>query len=474
MHLFFLIILCGFLYYRNDRSMLKGLDRFLEDECDDMSFFILINEEAMDAISNRLRVESRGELYYELSFRLLNREGQPLASSRLFQAGLVADIRPEVLHAALKGDTTTEHLTIPDRVSQHFLMTRPVKDPTTGEVRSVLQALAYLEPLDKLSRHFLHNIYSAVPVLVLISWFGGYALARKVLKPVHQIARTARRITSAKLDERLARSESGDEFDRLADTLNEMIGRLEQSFALLRQFAGDAAHELRTPLTIMKGEAEIALRSNTRDAQAYRAVLESNIQECDHMIGIITNLLLVAHAETGDVHFERQPVRLDQLLADLAETFDILADEAGISLEVAHFPEVVVLGDRSRLHELFANLLDNAVKYTPAGGRVGVSCQLDPEEVHVAIADTGVGIPEAEQEKIFDRFYRVDHSRSRETGGSGLGLSIARWIAAAHGGRIEVHSAPGAGSTFTVTLPLPAASPFDAQAERPADTGAEA
>jgi signal transduction histidine kinase len=275
------------------------------------------------------------------------------------------------------------------------------------------------------------------------------------------MASTARAITSAELDKRLQRSGSGDEFDVLAATLNEMIERLEKSFDLLRQFAGDAAHELRTPLTIMKGEAEIALRTQGDEPEALHETLASTIRECDRMIRIVENLLLIAQGEAGEILVRLEPFRLDLLLGEMAETFQVLAEEAGLALDAGPLPEIVVDGDGIRLHELFANLLDNAVKYTAPGGRVSVTCDLTEREVHVHVADTGEGIPEGEHERIFDRFYRVDRSRSRDTGGSGLGLSIARWIADAHRGRIEVQSALGAGSTFTVVLPLHGAPPAE-------------
>jgi len=443
-----------FLYYRNSRNQLQEFRKFLKDETYDLMVYVYNHPNDWPRIQGRFDLESRGERYYDLSFRLLDNNRKVLASSRTFREEFPEAVSRQMMEATDAESRSDGPIQLPGHPSSHYLMTRPFGDTETGEVRYIVQTLAYLAPLDKLSVRFQHNIFSAIPAFVLISWFGGYALARKVLKPVYQIARTAREITSERLHERLPRSNSGDEFDMLAETLNDMIHRLEESFALLRQFAADAAHELRTPLTIMKGEAEIALRSQTDDPESYRVALESTIRECDRMIGIITSLLLLSQADRGVAQMGHESLRLDELLAEVAETFQILTEVAGITLDVAHFPEVVVTGDRSRLHELFANLLDNAVKYTPKGGTVSISCALSTDQVAVAIADSGVGIPEDEQEKIFDRFYRVDRSRSRETGGSGLGLSIVRWIAAAHGGRIHLHSAQGAGSTFTVVLPL--------------------
>jgi heavy metal sensor kinase len=481
--LVFLTILGVFLNYRYNVSLLTELRKFIRDDISSLLSPLWENPNDCASIQRQLDYESprqsqdqdyaerRGERYYKLSYRILNGVGKEAAASPVFKEYEIK-IGEDTFHDALDGESIEEFLKLPDkelptRAVRHVLVTRSYPHPAKPEERFVVQALASLEPLDKLSRRFMGNILSAIPIFVVISWFGGYALARKVLKPVNQIARTARQITSARLNERLARSHSGDEFDMLADTLNDMIHRLEESFALLRQFAADAAHEIRTPLTIVKGEAEIALRSKTQDPDAYRAVLASTIRECDRMIGIITSLLMLSQADTGAIRLGREPVRLDELLAEMAETFQVLAEEAGLSLTMAPAPEIVVHGDRTRLHELFANLLDNAVKYTPQGS-VNVSCTVGPEEVRVAIADTGIGIAEGEQEKIFERFYRVDHSRSRDTGGSGLGLSIARWIAAAHGGRIEVQSTVGVGSTFTAVLPLAKTTPLGGTVEGPA------
>ncbi len=455
--LLFLVLLAVFVHYRTARSMVVELEKFIRDDTSDLMAFVRDLKDNWVEIQKRLDFESSGERYYELSFRLLDTQGKVMALSRAFREAAPATrpISEEELHDALEGDSRQETVLLPERPSPHLLVTRPWTDPQTKQVRYVVQTLAYLEPLEKLNRRFRRNLLSVIPLFVLISWFAGYALARKVLKPIGQISRTARQITSSSLNERLVRSKTGDEFDLLADTLNDMIGRLEESFTLTRQFAADAAHELRTPLTILKGEAEVALRSKDRDPAMYEEVLESNVREYDRMIHIITQLLLLAQADAGKMVVGREPVRLDLMLAELAETFHVLAESAQLTLEVGAFPEAVVNGDRARLHELFANLLDNAVKYTPPGGRVSVTCATDPEHVRVAVADTGIGIAAHEQEKVFGRFYRVEGSRSRVTGGAGLGLSIARWIATAHGGTVEVQSALGAGSTFTVVLPLP-------------------
>ena len=463
--LLFLAATGGLLYYRAYRSMLFELRKFLRDEAQNLMAWVRTHEGDHDAIKMYMNIRGRGERYYKLNYRLLDREGKALAASSFFgeklREGLITELSAEELVLAQEGERTERYLVLlPEGSSMHLLMTRPIKEED-GRVEYIVQILAYLEPIDELARSFRHIIYTIVPPLVLFAWFSGYALARKVLRPVTDMASTARFITSARLDQRLERTKSGDEFDVLAATLNNMIERLEKSFDLLRQFTGDAAHELRTPLTIMKGEAEIALRARDATPETYRATIESTIRECDRLVGIVESLLLIAQAEAGDIPVHLEPYRLDALLRELAETFMVLAEDGGLTVVADGFPEITVDADGMRLHELFANLLDNAVKYTPQGGQITISCDVTEREALVRVADTGQGIPEGEHGKIFDRFYRVDQSRSRGTGGSGLGLSISRWIAEAHRGRIEVESSPGVGSTFTVALPLHGVPPIE-------------
>jgi heavy metal sensor kinase len=471
-----LIILCAFLYYRYQRTLVKLLERFLKDEARDVISLVHNHPGDWPAIRAFFRRESGGERYYTISFRLLDLDGKTLASSRTLRDEEVAPLSPEALAAARDADTYRQQVLVPPptpagQPAPHYLMIFPVTDREDKYVLYALQVLADLEPLISRQTHFRHNIYYSFPVLLPLSWIIGYTLARRFLRPIHVITRTARRITSTKLNERLVRTHSGDELDQLAATLNDMIGRLEQSFGLLRQFAADAAHELRTPLTILKGEAELALRSGPDDPETLRSALEDNIRECDRMIGVVNNLLTLCRADAGDEGLGHETVRLDLLLADIVDTFSILAAEADLTLDAADaFPQLVVEAERSRLHELFANVLDNAVKYTPAGGRISVDCQSDEDLVHISIADTGIGIPQEDQERIFGRFYRVDRARSRETGGSGLGLSIAKAVATAYGGDIRVDSAPGAGSTFTITLPLALPEQTPDHAAEPSDT----
>jgi heavy metal sensor kinase len=320
--------------------------------------------------------------------------------------------------------------------------------------RNFTIAIGY--PLEEL-RQALENLYSIflilIPIALVVSVIGGLYLANKSLRPVDDVTRSARRITAENLDQTIPPRSVDDEIGRLITTFNEMIRRLHDSFAQIKQFSGDASHELRTPLTIMRGEIELALRS-PKTPDEYRHVLVSSLEEILRLTSIIDNLLLLARADQGtyDVHFSE--VDLVALARELYEDSEVLAEPARISVSLKAGEPVTIVGDRVRLRQLCLNLIDNAIKYTPEGGTVSIAVERRDGSALFSVQDTGIGIPADELTRVFDRFYRVDKARSREMGGAGLGLSIARWIAELHRGSISVQSTPGHGSTFTVTLPL--------------------
>jgi signal transduction histidine kinase len=231
-----------------------------------------------------------------------------------------------------------------------------------------------------------------------------------------------------------------------------MIARLESSFSQIREFSLSVAHELRTPLTILKGESELALtRAQTREET--ERLVTTYLEETVRMSRIVDDLLTLAKADAGQIKIQKEPVELSRLLQDIYEDAVILSSDKPLAVELRHNDQATILGDEARLRQLFRVLLSNAVQYTDAGGSVFISSRRQGKEVHVDIEDTGIGIPPGALDKIFQRFYRVDEARTRVKGGSGLGLSIAQWIATAHNGSVSVRSTLGKGSCFTVTLP---------------------
>jgi heavy metal sensor kinase len=322
-----------------------------------------------------------------------------------------------------------------------------------GRVVNMVRVGLSMENMLRTRRRFLLAMAAVLPVGLLLAGGGGWALAQRALKPVDQMTQTAQRIRGSHLDQRLQVSGSGDELDRLATTLNDMLDRLKAVIHQMRQFSADASHELQTPLTVLKGEMEVALRS-PRSPEEYQRVLTSGLEEVDRLDQLVAGLLLLARADAGVLRLDPQPVDLSALVGDVGDLMRALADGRGIDLQLAPVEPVFVNGDREHLRRLILNLVDNAVKYTPSGGQVTISLHSDADWAVLKVVDTGIGIADDQRQMIFDRFHRATDTRSHDVRGVGLGLSIARSIAAAHGGRIEVQSRPGHGSRFTVRLPL--------------------
>jgi len=287
------------------------------------------------------------------------------------------------------------------------------------------------------------------PISILISLVGGWFLAHTSLKPVDTITRTARKISAQNLNQRLPAHAVDDEIGRLTATFNDMIGRLQESFMQIQRFSADASHELRTPLTIMRGEIEMALRRKRLPAPA-RELLASVHDELIRLSSIVDSLMTLIKSESGRLTFQFDNVALDEMLTGLVEDTRVLASRKKIKVLVGTMEPATVRGDATRLHQLFLNLVDNAIKYSEPHSTVMLSLQRIDGKAEVSVQDTGIGIPKKELSKIFNRFYRVKTDGS----GSGLGLAIAKWIAEAHLGTIRVSSREKKGSTFIVTLPL--------------------
>ena len=321
-----------------------------------------------------------------------------------------------------------------------------------GRVRNVIQVGMSQENLYATRRRFLWVMTAVLPLGLLLAAGGGWALARRALAPVERMAEAARRISAERLAERLEESGTGDELDRLSRVLNAMLERLDLSFRQVRQFSADASHELQTPLTILQGELEVALRT-PRSPQAYRESITSALQEIERLATLVEGLLLLARADAGMLRLDLKPIDAAQLLAEVYERMRVVAQTRSVVLDLEALAPHLVLGDGERLRRVLLNLVDNAVKYTPAGGRVSLSLRRLDGLACLAVRDTGIGLSEAEQEHVFQRFYRADAARDHGAQGSGLGLCIARSIVEAHGGTLEVTSRVGEGSTFRVCLP---------------------
>jgi heavy metal sensor kinase len=302
--------------------------------------------------------------------------------------------------------------------------------------------------------NFALLLYISIPLLLLFAAAGVYWISTRALSPVDRITMTARNISAQNLSSRLDVTQTRDELQRLSETLNGMLSRIELAFKKITQFTADASHELRTPVAVMRTRAELSLRK-ARSADEYRDVIAEVLAELEKTSGLIEQLMFLARADSGAETLQFTATDLAAVLREACHQGAALAEAKQIAFhESISDGAMLTQGDPTSLRRLFLILIDNAVKYTPSGGQVEVSLQRTGGYATVEVRDTGIGISEADLPNVFERFYRADKARTRELGGVGLGLSIGRWITEVHGGTIEVHSTPGRGSVFQVRLPV--------------------
>jgi heavy metal sensor kinase len=442
------LIICTFLYLGLRYRLLKEIDQFLLDETKEMEK-VLSQEPQETNFLMRFEDEVMARKYYPFFFQILDPKGESLYISGGFRE-IGYELQDKVLINARNRKETLEEINSDGgRIAFRIISTPVYRD---GRLIEIIQLGTQLHYVKRNLSHFRDNILIALPIILVFGTLGGWVLARRSLSPIGYIAVKAQSITSQNLSERLTVRGTGDEMDNLIRTINAMIARLESSFKRMAEFTADASHELKTPLCAMRGEAEVLLLKE-RKAEEYQEGLAHFIEQFDHLNQMINDLILLSKLDTTEVALKMAPLRLDLLIKDLCNFFQVLAEQKNIALEIGTLEEVTVIGDKIRLQQLFTNLIDNAIKYTTQGA-IRVTAKKNEDAVAVKVVDTGMGIPEEEREKIFKRFYRMDKSRSRETGGVGLGLSIAEWVVHAHHGRIEVDSEINRGSTFTVYLPL--------------------
>jgi heavy metal sensor kinase len=325
---------------------------------------------------------------------------------------------------------------------------RPVN--TAGRT-FVVMAVQSLDSIAQELQVVRDTLWVAIPLLLALAGSGGYILTRRGLAPLDSMAEQSRRITGDSLHTRLTIGDAAQELSTLAASFNELLSRLDQSFESIRRFVQDASHELRTPLAVIQGEADVAL-SRDRSAAEYKESLVTIQEESRRMARLVDDLLNLASADAGHVQLRVEELYLNDLLAECCRSVRPLAIARNIELECHSGHDVAVRGDEELLRRMILNLLDNAIRYTPPGGRVSAGVETEGSQVRIQVADTGMGIAPEASPHVFERFYRADKARSRQEGGFGLGLSIVKWIAESHHGAVELASQPGRGSTFTVHL----------------------
>jgi heavy metal sensor kinase len=397
-------------------------------------------DEIRGAVIEEYSTEAGGDY-----LQILDSGGTWIYRSSAFSKQSVPSVSPNQIHRPTRKDVRfgkEPFRLVTQRIDVH------------GHSYTVQAAITYREEEETLQRFQTYLLIFA-PALLLIAGLVGYWLNRRALAPVDALTRTARTITGYTISSRLEQLHTGDELQRLSDTLNEMLDRIETAFTRVTEFTADASHELRTPVSLIRTEAELALRRSRTDDE-YREALRHILLEAERTTSLIEELLALARADSGQQQLEIQPLDLRSTLQEVATGWRAVAGVRGLQFsERIREAELRVLGDAAALRRVINILLDNAFKFTPVPGGVVTLCAEERDgRALISVRDNGMGIAEENHARIFERFYRVDQARSREFAGAGLGLSIAQWIVEQHQGKIRVESVLGAGSIFWVELPL--------------------
>ena len=339
-------------------------------------------------------------------------------------------------------------------IERHELRLYSERIVANGQPYTVQAAALMNEAFEALDRFRLILIL-AIPLLLLLASMGGYWLSTRALAPVDEISTAAQRISIENLSERLHVLRTGDQLQRLTETLNGMLARLEASVQRMKEFTADASHELRAPVSLIRTTAEVAVQKRDRTAAEYREALGEILEESERTSQVVDSLMLLARADSGKETLDYSSTDLCAIVQEAADQGEKLARNRGLqfSAKVPSSP-LPIHADSDAIRRALLILIDNAAKYTPSGGQVRMDLTRQGSVAIAAVTDSGIGIAADDLDHIFDRFWRADKARSREHGGAGLGLSIAKWIAETHGGSIEVDSQPGKGSSFRIRLPL--------------------
>jgi two-component system heavy metal sensor histidine kinase CusS len=428
----------------------KSTDLFLADKVHVLRTMLRERPNDWDALREEVELETAARRYEHFYIRLLDERKTPLLTTPgmskeldLSQFASQAQSRSEVA-IPMKG-----------RHGQAFRIittAAPVGSPPTHTftIQIAIDISQKEEFLARFRLWFLAILLGTFAIFPLV----GYQIARQGIRPVEEMAATARRITSTHLGERILAEGYPFELASLAATFNKMLDRLEDSFERISRFSADIAHELRTPVNNIRGEAEVAL-ARARTIYEYRDALESSLEEAVRLSDLISNLLFLARTESPLTHLRRERVDVAELLAAVREYYEASAADGGISLTTTSGDEPVIAElDRTLVQRAVGNLVSNAVAHTPAGGSVVLGTSAESASIRIEVTDTGVGIPPEALPMVFDRFFRVDPSRSQASGGTGLGLAIVQGIMQLHGGNVEIASQPGQGTRVTLRMPV--------------------
>jgi two-component system heavy metal sensor histidine kinase CusS len=428
----------------------KSTDLFLVDKLHVIRTMLRDRPDDWDALHEEIELESAARKYEHFYVRLLGARNQVL----LMTPGMAEQLDLAKFKAPSR---TLSDVAVPmkGRHGQMFRATSTTaavgSPPTATDTIQIAIDISEKEDLLARYRFWFWTLLTATSVLFPLI---GYQVARHGIRPVEEMATTARHITSTNLRERIRTEGYLFELASLARTFNEMLDRLEESFQRISQFSADIAHDLRTPVNNIRGETEVAL-ARARSVEEYRDVLGSCLEEAVRLSELISDLLFLARAESPLTHLRREPVDVRQLLNGIREYYEASAADNGIVLTTCLGDKPVISEmDRTLIQRAVGNLVSNAVAHTPAGGSIILEADAEAAAIRIEVVDTGAGIPAEALPRVFDRFYRVDSSRSKASGGTGLGLAIVQSIMVLHGGTAEIASQPGQGTRVTLRMPI--------------------
>ena len=437
------------LYFVLVTELKKSTDLFLADKIHVLRTMLRERPDDWDGLREEIELESAARRYQQFYIRLLDERNVPLLTT----PGMAEQLDLSLL--------TAQTQTRPERAEGmkgrngrlFFVMSAPAMIGRSAQTDTVQIAID-ISQQELLLARYRYRFWLVLLGTLAIFPLVGYQIARRGIRPVREMARTTRHISSTNLRERIQPEGYPSELASLAATFNKMLDGLEESFERISRFSADIAHDLRTPVNNIRGEAEVAL-ARARTVDEYREVLGSCLEEAVRLSDLIGDLLFLARAESPLAHLHRESVNVGELLSGIREYYEAPAADRGVSLSaVMPIEPVIAQLDRTLLQRAVGNLVSNALAHTPRGKSVVLGASVEPAAVRIDVSDAGVGIPPGALPRVFDRFFRVDESRSQASGGTGLGLAIVQSIMLLHGGNVEIASKVGQGTQVTLRVPV--------------------
>jgi heavy metal sensor kinase len=432
--LLFYTLITSFFQDRTNQELLGQVSRFSA----------LFAAEGIESVKDAAVIEAQAAGVKKVFFRLLSLNGQVFSSSNMSYWKDIPISETAIKELLRDNHPVLETITILDRNEKVRILYAFLSPAIILQVGEAMESYSRL--LDAFKGIFITTMTFLIVVAAGVGWF----MARRAVSGVEAVTRTAQKISGGSLEERVPVKAKADEIDQLAITFNQMLDRIQTLLTELKEMSDNIAHDLRSPITRIRGMAEVTLTAG-KSLNEYEVMAASTVEECDRLLAMINTMLMISRAESGAVQVSREEIDLTDLVREACNLFQPMAEDKGVDL-VCDLPQKIhFAGDIRMIQRMFSNLIDNAIKYTPTGGSVLVFASESEREVVLTVKDTGIGISPSDLPRVFERFYRCDQSRSQA--GIGLGLSLARAIARAHGGEITAESALNRGSTFTVTFP---------------------